>query len=130
MPKSNQFGGNKSRKNSKKNFLPTKSSNFPLPDNCSTFICKTIKINGNYINVIDPNNKPLVARIPGSFFNRVWIKIDDYVLIQVVQELTTNKCHVLYKYNSDELKGLVKDPEKSDMFSNENDQDSFVFEDI
>ena len=48
----------------------------------------------------------------------------------MVQELTTNKCHVLYKYNSDELKGLVKDPEKSDMFSNENDQDSFVFEDI
>jgi len=129
MPKSNQFGGHKSRKNAKqKQGEPSKSSNFPLPCN-NQFICKTIKINGNNVNVIDQDNKPLCARIPGSFINRVWIKVDDYLLIEKIEELSTNKYHVLYKYNLDEVRGLIKDPEKNN-FDNNNFDDNFDFENI
>jgi translation initiation factor IF-1 len=127
MPKSNQFGGNKTRKNAKqKDFQPTKSTNFPLPSE-NRFICKTIKLNGNNVNVIDQDNKPLCARIPGSFLKRVWIKIDDYLLIEVVDELATNKYHVIYKYSPDEVKGLIKEPEKGNF---DNIDDNFDFEDI
>lgn len=46
------------------------------------------------------------AHIRGKFRKRMWINVDDTILI-ATRDYQDNKCDVIHKYNSDEVRRLI-----------------------
>ena len=119
MFKKNKSGGNSSRKAAKNKNIITKHNQVPQPDDKTTFLCKTIKIDGKIVNVVDHTDKAIKARIPGSFLNRVWIRAEDYLLVQYDDDI--KQYFVLYKYNKGEIKEFVQKIEHDNIFESAHD---------
>ena len=106
----NEHGGNKQK--SKKNYTPRKQSvpiSQIMPDNITKFVAKVTGSVGNRLKIeVLPTNAEEFAAIPGSFRNRIWIKTNDYVLIEKSTELSGYNCFILHKYEDDELAELIE----------------------
>jgi translation initiation factor IF-1 len=106
----NTCGGNKQK--SKKNNTPRKQSvpiSQVMPDNITKFVAKVTGSVGNRLKIeVLPTNVEEFAAIPGSFRNRIWIKTNDYVLIEKSTELSGYNCFILHKYEDDELAELIE----------------------
>ena len=106
----NLLGGNKQK--SKKNHMGRNKSvpiNEITPNGKNKFIAKVVKTLGSYrVDVqVYPTNDNHNALIPGSFRNRIWINTDDYVLIEISEEISGNNCYIVHKYETSELAELV-----------------------
>lgn len=68
-----------------------------------------------------PDKSETLAIIPGRFRKRCWMKVGDIVIVSR-REFEVGKMDVIYKYNDDEIRKLVKDKEIPDYF-----MDSVIF---
>jgi len=106
----NTCGGNKQK--SKKNYTPRKQSvpiSQIMPDNITKFVAKVTGSVGNRLKIeVLPTSAEEFAAIPGSFKNRIWIKTNDYVLIEKSTELSGYNCFILHKYEDDEIDELIE----------------------
>jgi initiation factor 1A len=105
----NTLGGNKQK--SKKNHIIRPKSvpiNEITPDNKNKFIAKVSKTLGScrLLVTLYPTNDEYNALIPGSFKNKVWINLNDYVMVEIATELTGTNCYIIHKYESSELTEL------------------------
>ena len=112
-----------------------------MPDGKEKFIAKVVKNLGTFRLQVEtyPTNELHNALIPGSFRNRIWIKTDDYVLIEISTEIGGSNCYIIHKYDPNEIDELValnvlveKKTEESNIIFGEvtDDVDGLVFEDI
>lgn len=106
----NQGGGNKQKGKKNHVFAPKA---VPIeevkPDNITTFIAKAVKNNGNRFEVETwPTFDKHSALVPGSFKNKVWIKLEEYLLIQFEAGLSGCNCYIIHKYDNNELYELEK----------------------
>lgn len=72
--------------------------------------CKVTKMLGNArLEGICSDGKTRMCKIRGSMSKRrkVWISVDDYVLISL-RDFQDDKADVIWKYNKDEVKQLIK----------------------
>jgi len=72
--------------------------------------CKVTKMLGNArLEGICSDGKTRMCKIRGSMSKRrkVWISVDDYVLISL-RDFQDDKADVIWKYNKDEVKELIK----------------------
>jgi translation initiation factor IF-1 len=130
----NKFGGKKQK--SKKNHNPTFSSVKLcdiIPDDITKFIGKITKNLGCYRLLVETSNATHNALIPGSSKNKIWYNVDDFVLLQINSELSTNNCYIIYKYEKKDLDEL----EKNNLLgsfklynSNSENDDNIVFSNI
>jgi translation initiation factor 1A len=65
------------------------------------------------------DGKTRIAHVPGSFRNRIWCRVDDYVLVSIRIGLSTEDCDICYKYNLNEVKQL----EEKELIKNLADKD-------
>lgn len=69
---------------------------------------KVIKMHGDRrLNVLLPDNQQIMAIIPGKFRKRVWMNVEDILLVSK-REYQENKVDILLKYTPDEIKQLYK----------------------
>lgn len=112
MPK-NKLGGNKSKK-LKNHIIDTfNSTKMPLATDIKTG--EPRKLYGQIKKLLGSNRTEILCDdgefrpglIPGSMRKKIWIYIDDIVLIQF-RDCETDKtiCDILYKYNKIEIKHL------------------------
>ena len=78
-----------------------------------------------------PDRSETLAIIPGRFRKRCWMKIGDVVIVSR-REFEVGKMDVIYKYNDDEIRNLLKDKEIPDYFTdtlanNNSDNDEVDF---
>lgn len=52
------------------------------------------------------DGKTRTAHVPGSFRNRIWMRVDDIVLISIRIGISVDHCDILYKYNLNEIRQL------------------------
>jgi translation initiation factor IF-1 len=129
----NEHGGNKQK--SKKNYTPRKQSvpiSQIMPDNITKFVAKVTGSVGNRLKIeVLPTNAEDFAAIPGSFRNRIWIKTNDYVLIEKSTELSGYNCFILHKYEDDELAELIElnKLKITNQDADEEEELNFVFDD-
>ncbi len=57
-----------------------------------------------------------LAIIPGRFRKRCWIKVGDVIIVSR-REFEIGKMDVIYKYNDDEIRKLIRDKEIPDYFT-------------
>lgn len=67
------------------------------------------------ILVILPDNSENLAIIPGRFRKRVWMGVNDIILVSR-RDFQDNKLDVVYKYNPDEVRKLHKNKMIPDFF--------------
>lgn len=129
----NTCGGNKQK--SKKNYTPKKQSvpiSQVMPDNITKFVAKVTGSVGNRLKIeVLPTSAEEFAAIPGSFKNRIWIKTNDYVLIEKSTELSGYNCFILHKYEDDEINELIELNKLKIINQDEADEEelNFVFND-
>lgn len=105
----NLTGGNKQK--SKKNHIE-KPSSIPIsqitPDEEITFIgLVTKKLGSCRFNVeLFPTNMNINALVPGSFQKKVYINMNDYVLVQK-SDLGETQTYILHKYDKNEIDSLI-----------------------
>lgn len=63
-----------------------------------------------------PDRSENLAIIPGRFRKRCWMKIGDVVIISR-REFEVGKMDVIYKYNDDEIRKLIKEKEIPEYFT-------------
>jgi len=105
----NSCGGNKQK--SMKNHVPRQRSvpiNEIMPDGKTKFIGKITKKLGDSRMEVETFGivNTFKALIPGSFKNRIWINIDDYVLIEISMEMSGANCFIIHKYDTNEINEL------------------------
>jgi translation initiation factor 1A len=79
-----------------------------------------------------PDKSETLAIIPGRFRKRCWMKVGDVVIVSR-REFEVGKMDVIYKYNDDEIRKLIKDKEIPEYFtdalaSNNSDNEEVDFE--
>lgn len=104
MPK-NRFGGNKAKKN--RNNVVAENTNTPLATDKSMYAQVKRVLGGNKIELLCSDTVIRTGTIPGSMMKKVWIYIDDIVLVEL-RECDTDKkiCDIIYKYNKIETRRL------------------------
>lgn len=69
---------------------------------------KVIKILGDRrIIAITNDGKEILCTIPGKFRFKVWIKVNDVILISV-RDFQLNRADVIYRYDDNEIKKLFR----------------------
>lgn len=63
------------------------------------------KLGGDRVEVTCNDDQLRQAIIPGSFYKRVWINMNDILLVQI-NEMKTTECFILYKYTPHEAHHL------------------------
>lgn len=139
----NVAGGNKQK--SKKNHAPRHKSvpiNEITPDNRNKYVGKVIKTLGSCRVQVEafPTSDQYNALIPGSFRNRIWINTDDFVLLEVSNDIGGNNCYIIHKYDDSEIEQLInlghltiraRNDDHGDIIFGENDDDEdLAFENI
>ena len=101
MPR-NKIGGNKAKRG--KNQQQPKEMVFKTDDQ---FYAKVTKLLGNCrLEVFCyPDEKTRTGLIRGKMRKRVWVNIDDIVLIST-RDFQDNKCDIIHKYNQNEIRKL------------------------
>ena len=80
-----------------------------------------------------PDKSETLAIIPGRFRKRCWMKAGDIVIVSR-REFEVGKMDVIYKYNDDEVRKLIKDKEIPDyfmdavIFNNSDDEGDFLWD--
>jgi translation initiation factor 1A len=79
-----------------------------------------------------PDKSETLAIIPGRFRKRCWMKVGDVVIVSR-REFEVGKMDIIYKYNDDEIRKLIKDKEIPEYFtdtlaSNNSDNEEVDFE--
>ena len=127
----NTIGG-KGHKRAKKQIIDVK--NIPLKNSqeeTDYAIVTTILGNGRMRVMCLSDKKERLGHIRGTLYKKTWIAKDDVVLISI-RDFQNDRCDILFKYSSDEIRTLVKNGEiDKDYNSNSNienkDEDDLVF---
>jgi translation initiation factor 1A len=111
MPKKSKKS--KNSKNKKGSF--TEKRVLVFKENMQEY-AKIIKMLGDRkVTLVLPDSSQCMGIIPGKFRKRLWMKCEDVVLIGR-REFQDNKLDIIYKYNDDEARRLVKLFEIPDFF--------------
>lgn len=119
----NTIGGKGHKKAKKQNVdlknIPVKNEN----DGTDYGIVKSILGNGRMIVLCLSDKKERLGHIRGSIYKKTWIGKDDVILISI-RDFQNEKCDVLFKYSSDEVKYLIKNGQINSNYNrDENDQE-------
>lgn len=108
MPKNKQGGKKfKSKKKSSKDANSTISRKLELRGEGQEY-AKVIKNLGDRrVQVMMNDGKEVLCIIPGKFRFRVWISVNDVILVST-RDYQTDKADVIHKYDSIEVKKLYK----------------------
>lgn len=87
----------------------------PRSEEEEMFAVVDIKVGGPHLKVICADGKERLARIPGRFRRRMWIRVGDVITVKLWQ-YEKNKCDVVHKYSPVEVEklregGYLKDVE-------------------
>lgn len=127
--------GGKKHKRGKKFNTETEVKNLVLKSNGQVY-GKVLKLLGNCrIQArcyFDGGPRNLLCIIPGKFRKRVFINIDDIILVGI-REFQSDKADVMYKYSSAEAKKLFSSEEipasaQSGKYGEENAEDECAFD--
>ena len=131
MPK-NTFGGNGAKK--AKNIVSNNRIQFK--EDLEDYAIVTQLLGNNRIKIIClHDNSEKIGIIRGNMRKKIWISKDDIVLVSL-REFQDNKCDIIYKYEPDDVKLLVKYGEinKSHITKEGNQtnypENDIVFEDV
>ena len=102
MPR-NIKGGNKARK-SKNNVIKEKEIVFKEDGMEYAKVIK--KLGGSFVEVFCFDNETRLAHIRGKMRKKVWLNVDDYVLISL-RDFEDRKCDIVLKYSEEEAKRLI-----------------------
>jgi translation initiation factor 1A len=69
------------------------------------FAIVDMKVGGPHLKVICEDGKERLARIPGRFRRRMWIRVGDIVIVKL-WEYEKDKCDVIHKYTPVEVEKL------------------------
>lgn len=106
MPKNKGRGGKKFRSGKKGSDAPS-ARKLEFKEDGQEY-AKVTKILGNRRIMTHTNDgKNVMCIIPGKFKKRVWINVDDIILI-TVRSYQDDKSDVIYKYLTSEVKQLIK----------------------
>lgn len=124
MPKNKGRGGKLFRKGKKKGLDDTKKT-ITFRENGEEYGLVTKMLGNRRISVLCNDGKNRIASIPGKFKKKVWINMDDIVLLNI-REYQDDKADVIYKYAPHEVRILIKKNELNkdvfpDMQKNEGD---------
>jgi len=71
-------------------------------------IAKVIELLGDdRVKVVCPDGKVRIARIPGKYRRKLWLRVGDYVII-VPWDFQPDKADVVHKYEKNEVPELRK----------------------
>lgn len=101
----NTIGG-KGHKKSKKNINVTRNIPFKQ-EGCDYGRVKELLGNGRLRVITFNDNMERIGHIRGSMYKKIWICKDDIVLVSL-REFEDNKCDIIYKYENDDVKYLIK----------------------
>jgi translation initiation factor 1A len=108
----NVKGGRNYKKSKKGGHQPASNGEMPLADTADKMYASVKKrLGGKRIEVVCTDNKERQAKIPGTFYKRVWFNAGDIILVQV-DPLDPSEVFILYKYQPNEssqlkAKGLI-----------------------
>ena len=106
----------KKKKNAKnKSTLPETKKVIVYKEDMQEYAKMTKMLGDRRIMVMLPDKTELLAKIPGRFRKRCWIKTGDIILISR-RQFQDDKLDVIHKYNDDESKKLAKELEIPDFF--------------
>lgn len=77
---------------------------------------------------ITPDGDVKFASVPGSFRKRVWIRVDDVVLVSI-RQFEPNKVDIIHKYSPDHIKQLMNEG-KLKMMEDKKDPDEEELSDV
>jgi len=113
MPK-NIIGGKGFKKGKKIDFtvarkFPTKKE-LENDSNEELFLYAHVEavLGGKNVSLKSLTNKNLLGIIRGNMYKKVWLNKGDLVLCSKRINLKDNKCDIIFKYNSDEVRTLKK----------------------
>ncbi len=108
----NHKGGKNYKKSKKGGHGPQTNGEMALADTPDkTYATVKKRLGGKLVEVLCRDGKERQARIPGTFYKRVWFNPGDIILVQV-DPLDPDTLHILYKYMPNEsvqlkAKGLI-----------------------
>lgn len=121
----NTIGG-KGHKKSKNNNTITK--HVPLKqEGCEYGRVKDLLGNGRLRVITFNDNKERIGHIRGNMYKKVWIVKEDIVLVSL-RDFQDSKCDIIYKYESDDVKFLIKRGEIQ-IDSDIPNEDDIIFDD-
>ena len=72
-------------------------------------IAKVIELLGDdRVRVACPDGKIRIARIPGRYRRKLWLRVGDYVIIVPWDFQTDEKCDVVWRYRNNEVDWLQR----------------------
>ncbi len=108
----NNKGGKNYKKSKKGGHGPQTNGELPTADTPDkTYATVKKRLGGKIVEVVCRDGKERQARIPGTFYKRVWFNPGDIILVQI-DPIDPTAMHILYKYMPNEsvqlkAKGLI-----------------------
>lgn len=108
----NKKGGKNYKKSKKGGHGPQKNGDLAIADSPDkTYATVKKRLGGKIVEVTCKDGKDRQARIPGTFYKRVWFNPGDIILVQF-DPLDVDVLHILYKYAPNEsvqlkAKGMI-----------------------
>lgn len=126
MPKNKGLGGKFFRKGKKGSDLITETKLITKIDGAQDY-GRVKKILGDRrVNVLCNDGVLRLCSIPGKFRKRIWINIDDVVLVNL-RDYQDEKAELSYRYSQNEIKKLIKlEHLNSTIFELDNNNDDDV----
>lgn len=78
-----------------------------LPEEGELIAKVTDIVGDDRVKVMCEDGKARIARIPGKYRRRMWMRVGDYVLV-IPWDFEPNKADVVYKYERNEISELRK----------------------
>jgi translation initiation factor 1A len=124
----NKFGGSGAKKTASKNANQT-ARQIPFREDLQDYaLVETLLGSGHVKLKCLTDNTERLGTICGRMYKKVWINKDDVVLVSI-REYQDNRCDIIFKYTTDEVKTLKKYGEIKETKNQNNDDDIIEFGD-
>jgi len=129
------MGKRKGKRNQKKHSKGQEKRELEYKDDGQEYAQVTKMLGNGRVDVLCIDGVKRLGIIRGAMRNKIWINLSDFVLVGL-RDFQDNKCDILLKYTSDEVRNLKaynELPEGTSLTSQEEEQEEesiFDFDDI
>jgi translation initiation factor 1A len=130
-----KMGKRKGKRNQKKHSKGQEKRELEYKDDGQEYAQVTKMLGNGRVDVLCIDGVKRLGIIRGAMRNKIWINLSDFVLVGL-RDFQDNKCDILLKYTSDEVRNLKaynELPEGTSLTSQEEEQEEesiFDFDDI
>jgi translation initiation factor 1A len=103
----NKKGGNRNRRQGRKFFKPA-SRDTILKETNQEYGLLQRNLGDCRFECLCNDKKIRIAHVPGSFRKRIWMRVDDFVLVSIRTDLDPMHCDILHKYMKNEVDQLTE----------------------